>query len=286
MPWIIACAVVLAAVIIYLALVWPAPRKHPDRGIMEGQYIAHRGLHNASEGIPENSLRAFEKAAEAGFIIENDIHLTRDGQVIVFHDDDLMRMCGDARAPEDVTLEEIRKLRLLGTEHGIPTLAECLDTVAGRVPLLIEFKLGKGNCEELCRAADSILSEYGGKYMIQSFYPQVPRWYRKNRPGIMRGQLATVLKGQGFAKRLLGTLVENVASRPDFVSFDRGHKNYFPRRIAAFLGAFSAGWTFRSIDEIKADRGDFKAFIFENITPEEIKDHEEGNRFEGGRRRA
>ncbi|MBR5059530.1 MAG: glycerophosphodiester phosphodiesterase [Clostridia bacterium] len=279
MPWLIICpaAVILAAAIAYLVLLWPAARKHPDRKVMEGRYIAHRGLHNAAEGVPENSLPAFERACGAGLIIENDIHLTKDGQVVVFHDDDLSRMCGDGRSPEDLTLKEIRELRLLGTEHGIPTLSECLGTVAGRVPLLIEFKLKNGNGEALCLAADRILSEYGGKYMIQSFYPQVPRWYRRNRPEIMRGQLATVIKGQGAAKRLLGTLVENVASRPDFVSFDREHKNYFPRKLAVLLGAFPAGWTFRSAEEIKADRRDFKAYIFENITPEELPKNDDDN---------
>ena len=274
MPWIIAGAVIAAVAIAYILLIWPALRKHPDRRVMEGQFIAHRGLHNAAEGIPENSLPAFEMACRAGFIIENDIHLTGDGRVVVFHDDDLLRMCGDSRAPEEMTLDELRAMRLLGTEYGIPTLEECLETVAGRVPLLIEFKLRKGNCGELCAAAERILANYDGKYFIQSFYPQVPRWYRRNRPDVMRGQLATVLKGQGLVKRLLGTLVADAASRPDFVSFDREHKNYFPRRLAVLLGAFPAGWTFRSLDELKADRRDFKAYIFENISPEDIKKYE------------
>ncbi len=263
---VLGIAVFVAAV--YLFLVWPALRRHPDRKrLLDGRLIAHRGLHDLHEGEPENSLKAFERAAGAGLAIENDIHLTKDGRVVIFHDDTLERMCGVPGKPEEMTLAELKELRLAGTEERIPTLEECLELVAGRVPLLVEFKVSGGNEEALCEAAERIFAGYEGDYIIQSFYPKVVAWYRKNRPGIMRGQLATVVKGAKFPVSLLPTLVGNVVARPDFVSFDHTHEKYFARRISSFLGAFPVGWTFRTPEEIGRHRRHFRTFIFENMEP-------------------
>ena len=55
---------------------------------------AHRGLHDIEKGIPENSPAAFRAAVEAGYGAELDVQLSRDGQVVVFHDDTLDRVCG------------------------------------------------------------------------------------------------------------------------------------------------------------------------------------------------
>ena len=267
----IAAAAVLGLVLIILFLIFPGLRRHRDRAIMKGRAIAHRGLHDIGQGVPENSLPAFRRAAEAGFMIENDVHLTNDGRVVVFHDDTLDRMCGVPGKPEDKTLEELKTLRLGGTDETIPTLEECLEAVGGRVPLLIEYKLCGSNAAALCEAAEKILEGYKGDYVIQSFYPGVLMWYKKNRPERMRGQLATIIKGEGIAKRLLGTLVSNVVTRPDFISYDHTHARYVFRRLTKAFGAFQSGWTFRSIEELEKNAKYFGAWIFENIPPDDMK---------------
>ena len=116
-----------------------APRRPRDTETFKQTLFAHRGLHTKGNELPENSLAAFRAAAEQGYMIENDIHLTADGEVVVFHDSSLKRMCGVAGRIEQMTLAELKKCCLQGTEEQIPTLQECLDTVDGRVPLLIEF---------------------------------------------------------------------------------------------------------------------------------------------------
>lgn len=84
--------------------------------------------------MPENSLPAFRAAAEAGYAVEMDVHLTADDRLVVFHDDTLERMCGVQGVIDDFTLAELRALRLGKTECVIPTFAEALEALGGRVP--------------------------------------------------------------------------------------------------------------------------------------------------------
>ena len=262
------CLGVVAALMgLLLFLIFPSLRRHRDREVLKGRFIAHRGLHGLLDNTPENSLNAFKRAVELGFAIEIDIHLTADGEIVVFHDDTLNRVCGVDGRVEDKTLAELKQMRLLGTDCEIPTLKECLDIVNGKVPLLIEFKCISLKCDELCRAADEILSNYKGKYIIQSFYPTVLRWYKKHRKDICRGQLSTPFKGEAFYKRLSGALLLNFLGRPDFVSYEHKYSGYFFFKLVKKLGAFPVGWTFQSQSDLDTNGKAFKTYIFEKFLP-------------------
>lgn len=261
----IALVVLVLIVTLFLYLIFPAIRRHPDRKKLDGLYIAHRGLHDDEN--PENSLVAFELAVQKGYAIENDIHVTADGKVVVFHDGTLKRMCDAEGRIEDMTLAELKAYRLKDSAERIPTLEECLELVNGRVPLLIEFKCDDKSCDRLCKAADKILSEYKGDYFVQSFYPPAMKWYRKNRPSVCRGQLAYSGKDEGILKRIAGAMLCNYMSRPDFVAYRvEDAKNPF-RRLCILLGAFPVGWTFRSKEQLKNLKKYFKTYIFENFIP-------------------
>ena len=82
--------IIVFSVLVYLTC---GRRKRPEFMPFFGLLAAHRGLH--SEGIPENSLPAFEKAADGGFGIELDVHASKDGVLVVHHDFDLYRMTGE-----------------------------------------------------------------------------------------------------------------------------------------------------------------------------------------------
>lgn len=246
----------------------PSSKPHKDLQIVAGKFIAHRGLHD--ENIPENSISSFFAAVENDLLIEIDLHLTKDGEVVVFHDETLKRMCGSEKRINDLTLEEIKKFRLLKTNEQIPKLTECLRAVDGKVPLLIEFKMERNNTKSLCEAADKILSEYNGDYLIQSFYPQVVRWYKKHRKDVCRGQLSCRFKKKGFAKWLSGNLLLNFMGRPHFISYKHSDSSNPMLKFCIWLGAFPIGWTFRSKKELKESQKHFKTWIFENIAPEKI----------------
>ena len=153
----------------------------------QGVRLAHRGLHDLDKGIVENTLQAFEAACEAGYGMELDIQFTGDGQVVVFHDDDLLRLTGDPRKIWDVPLSELKAMPLAGREDArIPTFKEVLSAVNGRAPLLIELKNGPHN-RQLCEALMAHMKGYPGEYMVESFNPLIVYWFRRHAPQLVRG---------------------------------------------------------------------------------------------------
>ena len=217
----VALIIVVVLLAFFIFLICPSLRHHSERKNTPGMIFAHRGLHSIFENTPENSMPAFDRAIELGIAIETDIHVTKDNKVVIFHDKTLKRMCGIDAAVEDKTLEELTSLKLLDTDCTIPSFEQFLKRVDGKVPLLIELKTeSPKTCKRLCEAADKLLSDYKGKYYIQSFYPPALYWYRKHRKNVFRGQLSSGDLGKGIAMKLLSCLLLNFLSRPDFISYE------------------------------------------------------------------
>jgi glycerophosphoryl diester phosphodiesterase len=270
--WILAGAALPLVGGTWLWMVAPTRREHPDADAFNGLLVAHRGLHDATKGIPENSLAAYRAAGEKGFGIEIDLHLTADGRVVSFHDGDLKRVCGVDKTPEALTLDELKTYRLLDTTYTIPTLEEVLETVDGKVPLLIEFKSVGGNTTALCEAADALLKNYKGVYRVQSFYPTALKWYRKHRPEIARGQLSSCFRKEpdpSIPKTLLGCLIANFLGRPDFIAYDHKYPKAWGLRICRRFGADTAAWTITDQAALNRCRGTYNTCIFEGFLPEE-----------------
>lgn len=131
--------------------------------------IAHRGFHNMNTSVWENTLSAFARAVEAGFAIECDLQYAADGVPVVFHDDDLQRLCnmpGDVRAK---TSAELALMTIGGTKDRIPRLADLLDLVKGRVPLVIELKGREGDDDGFVESVLDVLEGYEGNVALMSF---------------------------------------------------------------------------------------------------------------------
>ncbi|VAW04947.1 Glycerophosphoryl diester phosphodiesterase, partial [hydrothermal vent metagenome] len=96
--------------------------------------FAHRGLHDVKHGRPENSRASIRAAIAAGYGIEMDLQLSRDGRAMVFHDYDLRRLTAEQGAIQLRDSADLHETPLIGGEEGIPTFAEVLELVAGRVP--------------------------------------------------------------------------------------------------------------------------------------------------------
>ena len=98
---------------------------------------AHRG---ASDFVPENTLAAFETAIRDGADgIEFDVQATADGVPVVIHDRDVSRTTSGQGHVDELPFEMLRAFDV-GAGHTVPTLAETLDLVGGRVALDIEIK--------------------------------------------------------------------------------------------------------------------------------------------------
>lgn len=262
-------AVILA--VIYIFLIMPRVTDRADMDLISTDY-AHRGLHSA--GIPENSLPAFFAAIRRGYGIELDVRLTKDRQVVVFHDADLKRVCGVKGSVSSLTLKELKSLRLCGTSYTVPTLSEVLALTDGRSPLLIEIK-GEGKEDVLCRAVSELLDTYPGAFAIQSFNPLILAWFKRYRPRFARGLLVCRLKEVKGKKHprltafALSNMLTNVIARPDFISVNGAHlKNPSCRICLSLFKCRGFVWTVRKGTQYKRIHSLGLFAIFEKIIPD------------------
>lgn len=273
---IVVVALLLLAGIVYYVLTHPANAGDKLKKYTVYKY-AHRGLHDETHA--ENSMSAFRLAVEHGFGIELDVRLSRDGEVMVFHDDTLLRVCGDERAVIDLTAEELSHMSLSGTDEGVPTLCEVLKMVGGRVPILVEIKRNSPSHPDVTPRAIEILKEYGGDYLLQSFNPLSMGVARELAPEAPRGFLCSHLtkkkeKKHPLYKYLVERFLLNVKARPEFLAYDhRDYKKYLPVRIFQAIYKMPAfAWTVRSEEEAaRAMANGYDTVIFENYVPEKTK---------------
>ena len=180
--------------------------------------IAHRGYYDQNRLRWENTLSAFDAAIERGYAIECDVHLSADGVPVVFHDDVLKRLVGAEGHVHDKTAAELAQMKVGGTGDHVPTLAEMLALVRGRVPLVIELKGAKeatgGKDDGLVAAVAKALSGYDGKAAIMSFDHWLIRRFAAEAPGIPAG-----LTAHGRTMRDLEAHFSMLAHPIAFVSF-------------------------------------------------------------------
>lgn len=257
----------LAALYIFLIL--------PDNSLKEeflnfsGYDYAHRGLHNSSEGIPENSTGAFRLAIQNGYGIELDVRMTRDKQLVVFHDASLKRMCGEAVQISEKTYRELCSYRLEGTEFGIPLLTDVLKLVDGQVPILVDIKL-TGHETLICKVLTEVIRSYRKPLCIESFNPSVLQWFRENYPATLRGQLACRFSKNempGFFRRFaMEHLLCNVLGRPNFISYNHLRANNISLQLCHNLFHTPVlGWTVKSARAYKKGKNHFDALIFDSF---------------------
>lgn len=161
---------------------------HPD---FLTKPIAHRALHDVAQGRPENSRAAIRAAIEAGYGIEIDLQLSRDGQAMVFHDEALDRLTMESGPLNQRSALELSHIPLRGGRETIPSLTEILKLVAGQVPLLIELKDQQGELGptdgKLEAATAAALAGYKGPVALMSFNPNSVLIMARLCPGIPRG---------------------------------------------------------------------------------------------------
>lgn len=268
--WIPAILILVIAFLYVLALC--GRRGHPGLLELRKWRYAHRGLHDNTK--PENSMAAFRAAVDAGFGIELDVHLLSDGELAVIHDSLLLRVTGKEGRVEDLTAADLVHYHLQGTTAHIPLLKDVLSVVHGKVPLIVEVKSVGNNYAAVTEKTCQLLESYAGPYCIESFDPRCVRWLRKNRPQVIRGQLAenfmkSRVKAPWILRFVLTHQLMNFLSRPDFIAYrycDRKTlENFLCRKLWGLQGVT---WTLDSVENYHTAVKEDWIPIFEGFIPD------------------
>ena len=221
--------------------------------------IAHRALHDSSEGRVENSLASIEAAARAGYGIEIDVQCASDGVPMVFHDYDLKRLTIEMGPLAQRSSAQLGQIPLMGDAGTIPTLDEVLACIDGRVPLLIEIKDQDGalgpQIGPLGRAVADRLTGYAGDVAVMSFNPNHVAEMGRIAPDLPRGLTTCAFAPDDWPTIPQPTL-ERLAQIPDYdhlgCSFiSHAWRDLDAPRVAELKteGAAILCWTIRSAEE-------------------------------------
>lgn len=180
--------------------------------------LAHRALHDVTDGRPENSRAAILAAIKHGYGIEIDVQLSADDQAMVFHDYALDRLADGAGPVRAVPAGTLGETHLLGGDEGVPTLKEVLTLVGGRVPVLIEIKDQDGGMGPaigpLEAATASALQGYPGHVAVMSFNPNSVLCMAVLRPDIPRGLVTSSFDPANWA--LSADTCDRLRGIPDY----------------------------------------------------------------------
>jgi glycerophosphoryl diester phosphodiesterase len=236
--------------------------------------IAHRGLHDFSRGVVENSLGALRAALTHGYGVECDLRLSRDEQVFVFHDDTLDRLCGESGRFDALDASDIGRRRLVGSGEPVPTLAQWLQAADGGGPLVLELKGEFSGDVTLARAVASALDLYRGDVAVKSFDPSLIGFLREAgvpRPLGMVAQSdyeedewAQLTGEQRFG---LSRFTHAAETRPDFLSWRAGDLPNPVCELARACGVPVMTWTIRSAEQAAAARRHADQIVFERFLP-------------------
>lgn len=251
-----------------------------DTAWLIAQPIAHRGLHDKANGVIENSIAAARAAVAAGVAIECDVQLTRDGEVVVFHDDTLERLTASEGRVDARTTKELAGLWLRGASETIPLFADFLAAIAGRTPLVVELKSAfNGDIATARRVAERVAT-YAGPIVIESFDPVPIAYLREQGRALGVAHVPLGVVGQARydeaewpnltpAQRAeLTHFLHYSRTRPDFLSWnvdDLPHA--VPLLVREGLKIPVTVWTVRSHEQAALARRWADQIVFEGFAP-------------------
>lgn len=220
--------------------------------------IAHRGMHSSK--ITENTLEAFILAMKHNYIIEFDVHLLKDNNIIVYHDDNLQRLAHLNQKIKNLKVSNLKKVHLPNNAK-IPMLAEVLQLINGKVPIIIELKCDN-RVGKLEKELVKYLDNYNGVFAVKSFNPLSVMWFKKHRPNYIRGLL---LSGkEKLRNKIMRTNFIFNLCKPDFLSFNYllyKHKLMNKKII-------KLAWTINSLEKYQKYKEYYDNLICENILDE------------------
>jgi glycerophosphoryl diester phosphodiesterase len=249
-----------------------------DLSWLTARPIAHRGLHDRANGVIENSMAAFAAAVDGGFAMECDVQLTRDGEAVVFHDFTLDRLTTEVGAVSERAAAALAGVGLSGSaaRDRIGTLADLLDLVAGRAPIVVEIKSRFDGDLRLTRRVVEVLAGRTAPIAIKSFDPRIVAALRMMAPERPRGIVAmSQYEYPDYAsvpadeKRAMANLLHFDAMMPDFISWhvkDLPHCG--PHLCRTQLGLPVMTWTVRTPEDVARASAHADQMVFEGFLPD------------------
>ncbi len=243
-------------------------------GWLTARPIAHRGLHDAARGVVENTASAVAGAAAAGYGIEVDLQLSRDGEAMVHHDEALGRLAEGAGRLADSTAAELRPVPFRATADRMMTLGELCDLVGARVTLVLELKSRFDRDARLVARVAEVLAGYGGPVAAMSFDPYVVASLRRTAPHLRRGIVAERRFDHAEWQRMTATqrrfmahLLHAPMTRPDFVAYRVDDLPAPATRLARAFGIPVLTWTVRTPAQRQRATQWADQMIFEGFRP-------------------
>lgn len=237
--------------------------------------IAHRGLHDAANGVIENTASAARAAIARDYAIECDVQLTADGEAVVFHDFELGRLTMGAGRVDAHSAAHLAGIAMRNTSDRIQPLGDFLDVIGGRTPLVLEIKSRFDGDMRLTRRVAEIVNGWPSPIVLKSFDPRIVAELKTLAPGHARGivamndysypDYATCTPDQ---KRAMANLLHFTESRPDFLSWRvRDLPSAAPYLCRATLGMPVMSWTVRTAGDRALAAAHADQMVFEGFQP-------------------
>jgi len=236
-----------------------------DMNLFIKNYIAHRGLY--TNDIPENSLEAFLNASSNGYDIEFDLQLSKDDKIVVFHDDNLLRMCGVKKRVDALTYAELKELKLNNTNAIIPLFTDVLEALPQSTNLMIELKTGRKNRKLVALFLETI-KLYNFNYIVQSFDPRLVHMIRKKAPTITRGYITNDKHVNcGVINFFIELLPIHTWIKPDYYVYDITDLPNKKMDKMNQKGVLVFSYTATSEQDLQAVRERYANAVFEGFKP-------------------
>ena len=235
--------------------------------------IAHRGLHDPTQRIAENSSSAFAAAIARDYAIECDVQMSADGEAMVFHDQTLDRVMDAAGIIRNHTVRHLQSLTYRLGRDRMQTLGDLLLQVRSTVPIFVEIKPHWDGAMSLAERVCEIVSAYQGPLALMSFDPEIVAHLAKIAPHVTRGVVADRVHAPYYAglsivqRNHLRSLAHLAATKPHFISYDTNGLPFAPIQQIRARGFPVITWTITSALAASRARRYSDQITFEGFLP-------------------
>jgi len=188
--------------------------------------IAHRGLHDETHGVIENTAGAVRAAIASGYGIEVDLQISADGEAMVHHDAELGRLTDGKGRLDALPAAELKRVPFRDGTERMLTLGELCDLVAGRATLLLELKSRFDGDDRLPARVAAVLAGNAGPVAPMSFDPLQLKVLRQKAPRLPRGIVAAKYRPHPYWDQMrpwlrygMGSLLPALTAHPHFVAY-------------------------------------------------------------------